>query len=434
MINARNIKKKLTNPVVVVLFLAPYLFAFLFEHKVTESMEKQYVADSVFNLSAVYQRLITAGPRELRQNYTALIDINPVTDKKYKDATNNVVAPCGNEGEGTRNALAQLLNKIDEEKPAEIVIDKYFPDVCPEKDPGTNNLKDTLQKISKRTPIVIGRRAMKQDLLNDKTKYSETIRVLQPSQNLLRFIDTSEYKIVEGIVNLDLDNRKLALRWSVRPDKNSQTKEIPTLSFAAVKAYYENQSEPSATINSGIKKIEDKYPKIKKLLTLDKNPYISFIEPSKFELIPAGTLIIPNPSEDFSRLRGKIVIIGESGNEDDRHDGVFGKQIPGFILQANYIEAMLDQRYYKSIAWLDYAVGFLVFVVVCFSGLNICSLCKWRENLKLLGNLICVLGVIFLLLHLSVVWFGIYINPITISVLAIVIIITHHFFPKPQQH
>ncbi len=429
-----TVKPVLLNPIVVILFLSPYLFAFLFEHKVTESMEKQYVADSVFNLSAVYQRLITAGPRELRQNYTALVDINPVTDKKYKDATNNMTTPCGNEGEGTRNALAQLLNKIDEEKPAEIVIDKYFPDVCPEKDPGTNNLKDTLQKISKGTPIVIGRRAMTQELLNDKKEYSETIRVLKPSQNLLKFVNTSEPKIVEGIVNLDLDNRKLALKWSVKPDANIETQKIPTLSFAAVKAYYENQSEQSVVKDSGIKKLEDKYPRIKKLLELDKNPYISFIEPEKFELIPAGTLIAPEPLDDFSRLRGKIVIIGESDNEDDKHDSVFGKQIPGFILQANYIEAMLDQRYYESITWLDYAVGFVVFVVVYFSGLNIRSLCKWFENLKLLGYLMLILSVVFLLLYLSVALLGIYINPITISTLAIVIIITHHFFPKSEQH
>lgn len=427
MFNVADIKSVLSNPIVIALFLAPYLLAFLFEHKVTESMGKQYVADSVFNLSAIYQKLITAGPRELRQNYTVLVDIDPVTDKKYRDATNNTPSPCGKEDEGSRNALAKLLNKIDEEKPAEIVVDKYFPETCSEKDPGTNTLKNTLQRISKRTPIVIGRRAVIQEQLNDKSGATEKIRMLMPSQNLLKFADTQESKITEGIVNLDPDNRKLALKWSVRPDKDSDSeKTISTLSFAAVKAYYENQSELS--------KVEAQYPRIKSLLELNKNPYISFIEPEKFELIPAGTLIAPEPSDNFSRLRGKIVIIGESANADDKHDSVFGRQIAGFILQANYIEAMLDQRYFKSVIWLDYALGFLVFVIVYFAGLNISPIRQWRDNLKLLVLLVLILCGIFLLLYLSVVLFGIYINPITISMLAIVIIITHHFFPKPQHH
>ena len=111
--------------VVLLLFaLVPYLSAYLVEDWVTHSMAIQPVADSIFNLRTVYQWLITAGPRELRPNYTVLIDINPETDAEYKKLAREPGNPCGDKG--TRNALALILKKIDEQNPAEIVIDKFF--------------------------------------------------------------------------------------------------------------------------------------------------------------------------------------------------------------------------------------------------------------------------------------------------------------------
>ena len=416
MLKVTDVKSRLIFLKVVFLFLSPYLFTYLVEHNVTDFMNNQGFSGSLFYITKVYQKLITAGPRELRQSYTVLVDINPAKDAGYRQVVaEDIGSPCYEKG--TRNALAQLLDNINEQKPAVIVIDKYFPDSCPHDDSGTKNLKETLQKVSQLTPIVIGRRAVMDEQLNENTGHSEDIKVLKSSQASLTFREAQEPKIFEGVVNIDPDNRKLALKWLVRPDKNSDPEKIATLSFAAVKAYYVTQSELSATKDLGIKKAEDKYPGIKKLFDRDKNPYISFIEPSKFELIPAGNLITPDPAENFSRLRGKIVIIGESGNEDDKHDSVFDRKIPGFILQANYIEAMLDQRYYNSIPWLDYVIGFVVFVAVSYCGKNI------QPAWKLAAYLSVILGGVFLLLYLLVALLGFYINPITTSTLAIAIII-----------
>jgi len=419
--------KSQTKSKIVLTFLLSCLVVYLVELGVTHSMEIQAIADSVFNLRSIYQRLITAGPRELRQNYTVLVDINPEKDPKYKSVTQDSGNPCG--AKGTRNTLAQLLDKVAEQKPAVIVIDKFFSAACDSKDPGpgTKRLAETLQRVSRQTPVVVGRLAPYD---TEDAEHGETPPVLEASQPSLTFKDNQEQQkpgICEGIVNLDLDNRKMALKWLVRRNKSSQPEEISTLSFTAVKTYYETQSAQLATEN----------PEIIKLLKLDKNPYISFIERSKFELIPAGALITSGSFENFSRLRGKIVIIGESSNQFDMHDSVFYSKIPGFILQANYIEAMLDQRYYKSIPWLDYIIGFLVFATVYFCEHEIDTLEKFNILLKFMLFLCAIgaiLGCIFLLLYLAVVLFGLYINPVTISLLGITIIITHPFLPKHQLH
>lgn len=411
MFKVTNVRSVLFNPKVV--FLVLCLIAYSVEHEMTVLMKHQSVADSVFNLRTVYQKLITAGPRELRQNYTALVVINPGKDNEYKQETLDSGSPCREKG--TRNTLAKLLNKIAEQNPAEIVIDKFFKVACGDDDPGTIQLKDTLQKISLQTPIIIGRLIPYGTEDAELIEHSGTPPVLEASEHPLTFLDKGN--IHQGIVNIDPDNRRLALKWLVKPDEKSESEETDTLAFAAVKAYYQSQS------GSWTKE----HPEIIKLSELDKNPYISLIEPSKFELkIPAGKLLMADSSESFPKLRGKIVIIGEADNQYDKHDSVFNSKIDGFILQANYIEAMLDQRYYKPIPWLDYIIGFLVFVAVYYCGLNI------RPVWKLIVYLSLFLFGVFLLLYLPVVLFGFYINPITISSLAIVIIVTHQFFPKHQ--
>lgn len=405
-----NVKSGLISLKVIFLFLLPYLFTYVVEQ---EMKKRPSIAAPVFSLTSVYQKLITAGPRELRQNYTALVDINPEMDEDYQQAVQDIGSPCGKKG--TRNGLALLLDKIAVHTPSEIVIDKYFPKACGDEDPGTAKLRETLQGISRQIPIVIGRLALDPTQVPE-IKYSGTTPVLLASQASLKFGDNKQ-NIAEGIVNLDVDNRKLAIKWLVIPDEKSEPDKISTLSYAAANAYYHTQPE-----------LAKRYPGIQKLLERDKNPYISFIEPSKFELIPAGKLITAGSSDNFSRLRGKIVIIGESGNPSDMHDSVFNnnRKVPGFILQANYIEAMLDQRYYEPIPWLDYVIGFFVIVAVSFCEQNI------RPTWKLAVFLGLILGGVFLLLYLSVALFGFYINPITMSGLAIAIVIMRQIFPKNQ--
>lgn len=434
MLKANDDKVKVIG--LLLLALAPYLFTYLIEEWVSHSMGSQVVAQSVFNLRTVYQGLITAGPRELRPNYTVLVDINPKTDTIYTNLARDPGNPCGEKG--TRNALARILKEINNQHPAVIVIDKFFSVACEDKDPidtGTKNLKTALETISKETPIVIGRLGPYYTGNSDSGEHGQTTRILEASQPALTFLqsaDNSGPRIIEGILNLDLDNRKMALKWSVQHDNTDNSKNnFDTLSFAAVKAYYETQSAQLTTQNS----------EIEKLLKRNKNPYISFIGREKIDsiIIPAGKLIsndtesaeaktIPSgiltTSENLYRLRGKIVIIGELDNYYDKHDSVFYRKIPGVILQANYIEAMLDQRCHEPTPWLDYIIGFIVFVVIYYCGLYSET---WSELLT------CLVGIfigVFLLIYFLVALSGFYINPITISLLGILIIITHRFFPS----
>ncbi|MGH9957400.1 MAG: hypothetical protein ACREBC_09755, partial [Pyrinomonadaceae bacterium] len=111
----------------------------------------------------------------------------------------------------------------------------------------------------------------------------------------------------------------------------------------------------------------------------------------------------------------------------DRHETVVGN-LPGMVLHANYIEALLDERYFKPIPWLDYIFGFLLFYVIELIWYHHAP---WRA---LLWGLAVITGA-FVLLSLLVVHVGWYINPVAISLLALIIRFSHLLlFPKAPSH
>lgn len=184
----------------LMLFVIASFFTLFAEHwivKLVNSGQHPAVAQSVFEVSGLYQKLSSAGWRKPRPRFTALVEIDPEKDAAWKKLTKDCF--CGKDGQ--RDALVALLRKIAEAKPKVIVIDKYFtPDTCSNDDPGTLYLKQAMREISQSIPIVVGRVV---DMEN---------RFLKPS---LDFLEGSDADIREGIIHLDVDTRKVPLQWRV---------------------------------------------------------------------------------------------------------------------------------------------------------------------------------------------------------------------------
>lgn len=405
---------------VVLPFLFACLFAHWFEnqadilfHHMNESIDKP-----IFNLKIFYRDLTKVNSSE-ENKFTSpvLVEINPKEDEIYRNATKDLGSPCGSGG--TRNTLADLLDIIAKQQPAVIVIDKYFKyDACDEGDFGTKRLIEIMRQQSQdiRIPIVVGRVA------SWKTENSLSFPILQPS---VKFKEKEEDGITEGIVNLDPNNRKMPLKWKVQPDENKAPDELPALSLAALNAFYEALSKDPKKIPIDKDKLR---MKLGELNTQDKNPYIRFIEPEnqKNETIKAGQLL--SLCIDCIDLKYKIVIIGESDDLYDVHDSVVNTKIPGFILQANYIEAILNKKDFESIYGLDYFIGFCIFFAVYYYDYE---KNKWWESLMAMA---LIFGVPYLIIKTFAWYLHIFINPITISSLGLVIIILHLLLPKRQSH
>lgn len=63
------------------------------------------------------------------------------------------------------------------------------------------------------------------------------------------------------------------------------------------------------------------------------------------------------PPWDLERMSGKVVVTGEV-DRSDVHNSVVG-EMAGYLMQANFIEAFLDDRYYRSMPALDFVYGFI---------------------------------------------------------------------------
>jgi CHASE2 domain len=406
----------------ITIFLVCCLFALLFEHAITHFLTTEWAAESAFSHSAFYNKFISAGSPKIRQNHTVIIDDSP--DDRYKLIFPDIGGPCGEKGK--RKALALLLEKIGPQYPSVIVLDHYFTEACAYNDPGTEALKTSILNISKQIPIVIGRLASTDEKKKENnTDNTKTIPYLESTHATLNFENSLPgHKIIEGILNPVNDTKKLPLYWSIKhSEKSNQVDRIPTLSFAAVQASIEKGLLNPKVTKDRLAELSKLKAQLEMLSKLQDHPFIRFIEPTQFEKpVPAVRLMLDDPSTKNTNFEDKIIIIGETKNLYDQWENTHGDKVPGMQMQANYIEAILENRFFKNSIWLDLIVGFPIFVLVCWADRRLHA--TWAFVLAL-----CLIFLFsFLLLLLPVPLFGYYINPITISFLGVAIIISHRFF------
>jgi class 3 adenylate cyclase/CHASE2 domain-containing sensor protein len=349
------------------------------------------VTSAALAFSGLYQRMV-ATPRNPIPRYTAVVEIDPERDP----GSVGMLDLCRQ-----RQMMSVLIRRIAAAMPSVIVIDKFFGETaCP----GDINpaLIAAMSEVNAKIPVVVGRRIV------DGT-YLQT--------SLL-----SGLGLREAIVNIDRDTRKLPLEWQVyrsKADMDRDTGQVwrETLAFTAAKAYEKGN-------------LEARHPYLAKLLHSVRNPYISFLDLDQFKpyrylagFVLCGREVKPGedatacpgaPSE-LSALSGKIVVIGEISRDQDVKTTVVG-QIPGVYLQANFIEALLDDRYYEGSPVLNYVFGFLFLasveiILVVFRS-------SWAKKLGAIGLL--VLAMLFLL-YIVITDFHRYVNPVPFIALALLL-------------
>jgi hypothetical protein len=161
--------------------------------------------------------------------------------------------------------------------------------------------------------------------------------------------------VAEGVLNMDLDLRRVVLWWpNVGSVSNSQLPP-PTLALAAAIA--------ASPMFLGTGRLAGWTPN-------SPTPYVSFVQSGQFDAynMAARDLVCKaNGPQDWracsddeigprirSLVQGRVVVIGEDFPEVDRHDTVVGN-LPGYVLQANYIESLLDDRLIRpmpALSWI----------------------------------------------------------------------------------
>jgi len=115
-------------------------------------------------------------------------------------------------------------------------------------------------------------------------------------------------------------------------------------------------------------------------------------------------------------VRGRVVVVGEDVADYDRHETVVG-DLPGYILQANYIESLLDDRLIRPVPEvLNVLAGLMFFVAFEYVAWG-----YHHKRLNALKWIVILVAGTGLIIYLSVTLFGYYLNPATIGLLAVLL-------------
>ena len=364
-----------------------------------EERGRSPLAHSIFELSGVYQRAVTVGWRKPEPRFTVIVELNVDNDPRLRAVSVNAVCD-------QRAFLAELIGRLTAAGPAVIVLDKYFGrDICERHPAGTEALRRAVANArAAGIPVVVGLNAVQGP---GGEHPGGGIRI-EPSL----FGETSSV-VDQAIVNIDHDSRRMALRWCGAVDADGVTRPdwCETLALKTARTYD--------------RQIVVKYPRLQTLLEQGSHPYISFMRPEQFcryAVLADGSLakrsdrrcpVNPDGTVSVEYIRGRVVVFGETSRYIDIHTSAVGP-VSGVFMHANYVEALLDDRYFKAVPALDYLFGIATFLAVTLIGAKL----HGRPGLAIVLitlTVTCVIGLVVGLILLG----GLYVNPVGVSVLAL---------------
>jgi hypothetical protein len=357
-------------------FCLACLLTFGFEKWLDSVVEEQgqhnIVTKPLFSIGSVYQRLVTAGPRKPEERFVVPVEITIAKTKEKKSIGTHV--------ENARNLclerryIGALLKTLALFHPNVVVIDKYYgTDPCPfdaaappcaVTDNDTCELVEGIKSLCADEAKVVVGRAVVEDADPVKGEY-------YPLEDGYDFRENGAGCVQEALVNLDTDFRRVSLRSlnvlraATVPESCGDVEDTPpasvlkschppSLPLAAAIAYTDGLS---------VADWPDTVPP----------PYVSFIKPEQFVKLDSSEVLCGSrdnwracEASDAKpalrdRVRGKVVIIGDNLPETDQHYTVVG-WVPGYLLQANYIESLIDDRVFRPLPeGLDFGAGFVVF-------------------------------------------------------------------------
>jgi len=383
-------------------FVLACIVSFALEHTALEFVAgpsgDSQLMQGLFSARDFYRSVVSSWPRELLPRYTVIVHVDPESDATAKGLANNVCQQ--------RHYLARLLPALAARQPASIVIDKFFTrDGCT-LEQSTAELQRTIAALSSRLPIVVGLAIDERSVAVDATRPP----LLVPP---LAFPDAPALR--QGLVNADRMPRRIPLGWTIRssPDASGEWRNSIALEAALI-------HEPA---------LFEKAPRLARLENERENPLASMIAERRFRIVQASDLLCTDataapefaeacaaagpPQSDPGYLRGRIALVGETGWSIDRHQSTVIGDVPGTVLQANYVEALLDERYFVPAREItNYLLGLAFFIALELP-------LRQRNPLRALLGVAAVVGATFVLLSLTARYLGYYVDP-AVSLLVLV--------------
>lgn len=384
--------------------IALQTLAYGIEQQIEHQILGERVANVVIAGQSWYQLMVSAYPRALSPKFSTVVHIDPRSDPTAEYFPNNSCVQ--------RKYFADLLPVLAGFAPHVIVLDRRFLPLGCERMASNDPTERLQQAISHVTtvlhvPIILG---MGIEEAPPTPSGDRTAAHVIPS---LGFAPSPLLTV--GILNTDRTPERLALGWTVKAQPGGSEEWVNGLALQSALV-----REPRLLDDSSV---------LKHLKGSGESPYMSLIRPENLVLVRSGDLLcLPMPSSDRSlskrcadlkpslqnldHLRGKVVFVGEVGTSVDRHSTVIG-DISGVDLQANALEALLDERFFPPApAFVDIVFGILFLFAVDWA-------LSHETALVAIARFVSVACVTLLLLALTIRSTGYYVSPLGVSALVV---------------
>jgi CHASE2 domain-containing sensor protein len=358
-------------------FLLSFIVLFAIDHVgetsgITENNPGAPWYQQVLSSGFWYEFAVTGGLRKPESSHVALVLI-----QEPGEVVSNVCSE--------RFFLADLLQTLAADFNARvIVIDQWFsPGRCAEPK-ATQELQQVMAAVPAK--VVYGRAALTADDLTHDEFEKLRKAGLQESDLILKdtLFQEAPPHLTEGLLQLNKDNRRIALGWYTYSNKDAVGIEPrqyrDTLAVAALRV--NDPRDPFIAhlqdwISSGKDPFTSFLPARSAAPLASDGPAADTIpQYSGLELICLGShnahswncpdhsnLGLDRSTVDFGY---RLVVVGtvDPEQDPDTHESVIGR-VPGVVLWANYIESLLGRRYLKRVnPWVENIIALGWFLII----------------------------------------------------------------------
>jgi hypothetical protein len=266
-----------------------------------------------------------------------------------------------NDGCQLKIYLAQLITRLARDRPAIIVVDKHIPGgICGTPDNVTKSLRSAIEKSN--TPIVLG---LKTEFLDySERAESEESSCLVLSDNWM--LDAPG--VTKGLMKVNRNFKRIPLKWEIFAGREEvlHGKTITEFGVAAVAAdVYSGGELGIVALQGQTVRRRGALTGFAKFLVKGEHPFVGggLIRTSEFQIRSATDILRDSTEATSDNLRGRIVIIGDFSAANTYQIGP-GQEMAGAVLQANYIEAILDFRAFLPFSYGGFSLFYISWLLM----------------------------------------------------------------------
>jgi hypothetical protein len=271
---------------------------------------------------------------------------------------------------------SRLIRRLNELGAAVIALDKQYGVTTCQATPEERKQTDALADAIRASRAVVTR-GLPTALVTEENVHGK--RVCLRGQSTLELPVPTQNS---GVIRLDADTRRTPLVWTVLKPQGTDGEQMETLALVTARA-----ADASALATR----------RLRKALERGEQPFSTMVHIPQFSAVQILCGRDSSQSTDWRACRsteawpemnGAVLVIGDHNGENDRHATV-GGYIYGVDLQANYIAALLDQRYYLPL--LTDTQNQATIVIFFLAQLTLYWKCKSRVRAFLYGVLLWAL-------------------------------------------